>query len=617
MASLWRKLSRSRWDSSDPERNPAPLPLNPQSPSVGVGPSRAGTSLAIQSAHAALNEKAREGALVSSSLAKRMTDISPGNSLVKGGHRRTQTMGGGSVRDLSFMIESGRESFSPTPKASPEKRSRPSTPYKNKDPFVDNQDENNDRAMVLSPVPGPSLTPIIRPTAIRRPPHSILGENTPPQSATMLALQNMATSSPSPRELPKEPKEPKEPETPLADTTNGSKANAKRLHPQASVDSLSGQILSLTSIATALQKEMNQLSRRSRDNATDLMSLKEATRARDEDIRKSLRDLVSKSHERSSTRDPYGGALLLEDKPKSTSPLAEKTARPFALPRIPSLASFSASLDRESTISPATSYAVDTPAVIALLEKILREMPTKEGQESLESRLSEVAHQLSGTAPAGKVEELLRLVQQGQTQSARPLPTIDAAGNVTRTRNFSFDEESNPMELEFSQQSGPIASRMERLLVERDGRRSSAPAARPSEVLNDDLIKIIRNVKDSVAQGGGLTAEVKALVRELRGEVLGMGRELGRRLDEVGNNHEARDVGGDETARIVEDGLAEMKKHMDNVLREHRRQSAASASSRATAVDYQEIYNAMRTALKDSQAGKKQTPDMSRESTLR
>jgi len=78
----------------------------------------------------------------------------------------------------------------------------------------------------------------------------------------MLALQHMS-STPS-----------KESENPLSDITNGATAVSKG--PQ-NLEALSDQILSLTSIATGLQKEMSQLSRRSRDNATDLLSLKEAT----------------------------------------------------------------------------------------------------------------------------------------------------------------------------------------------------------------------------------------------------------------------------------------------------------------------------------------------------
>src|SRR5215469_3629695 len=110
----------------------------------------------------------------------------------------------------------------------------------------------------------------------------------------------------------------------------------------------------------------------------------------------------------------------------------------------------------------------------------------------------------------------------------------------------------------------------------KENMRPGPAASRGSEVLNEDILKIIKSVKDSVAQGGGLTAEVKALVRELRGEVLGMGREIGRKLDEANSkNASEKDASADkeEVARVVQDGLEELKQHMDHILRENRRQS--------------------------------------------
>src|SRR6478609_5355196 len=103
MSALWRSLIRNRWDSSDPERAPPPLPLNPQSPVV----SRAGTSSAIQSAHAALQEKAREAAMVPHPLVKRKPETSPERALLRGSTH--QRMKSASVKDLSHMIESGCE----------------------------------------------------------------------------------------------------------------------------------------------------------------------------------------------------------------------------------------------------------------------------------------------------------------------------------------------------------------------------------------------------------------------------------------------------------------------------------------------------------------------------
>ena len=450
---------------------------------------------------------------------------------------------------------------------------------------------------------------------MRRPQQSILGENTPPQSATMLALHNMPTPA------------AKEADAPLSNVTNGSTALVKATPPNTDSTSLSGQILTLTSIATSLQKEMAALTRRSRDNATDLMSLKQATNSRDEDIRKSLRDLITNIHDpsvRQTARDPFSSGLLIDSKPHNSSFSASKSIRPFSLPRIPSPNSFAASMERDRPSTSGSTYSADAPAIIALLEKIVRDMGTREGQDLLVTRLSDVAEQLGGMASAAKVEELLDLAKNSEQAMVATGSGGGGGGNRGggRDRNFSFGDLSDRPELPFggaSPGSGPMTRRVERLLHENDGRRASAPSTGTANVVNEDILNIIKSVKDSVAQGGGLTAEVKALVRELRGEVLGMGREIRRRLDEIATkDDDAEDqVDKERMERIISEGLKELKDHMDHLLREHRRQSAASASSKASLVDYQEIYNAVRAALKDSPAGRPQQATLNRDDIIR
>ncbi|KAI1341663.1 hypothetical protein F5Y15DRAFT_374904 [Xylariaceae sp. FL0016] len=592
------------WDSSDPDRAPPPLPLNPQSP--GVGTSRTGTSLAIQSAHAALNEKARETALVPH-LPKRMTEpsTSPERALVQrpSPHKRMQSLQPGTVRDMSLMIEGSRDSASPTPRGSPEKErtTRPSTPIRGKDFEKDPLDKENGRPSTPTPMPT-SMTPTVRPS-VRRPQSSILGENTPPQSATMLALQNMMPSSS--RES-----------TPLANVTNDSTGPMKNFSQH---DQLSNQLLTLTNIATALQKEMSQLSRRSRDNATDLMSLKEATHARDEDIRKSLRDLASNADTTRHHKDTYTGGLYLDNKPWNTSPTQPKS-RPFSLPRIPSPNSFAASIDRDSLLSTPSLVSSNegNPASMALLEKIIREMGTKDGQDAMIAHLSELAEKLAGLASAAKVEELIGHIQTMSQEHA----VIPSSGDVSnRSRNFSFDEggEESLRELDWNARNGAMTRGVHSLIQDHEGRHASASKSRANDVLSDDVIKIIRSVKDSVAQGGGLTAEVKALVRELRGEVLGMGREIGRKLEENAVKRDGHARSGSESTsreelvKIVEEGLEQMKVYMHQRLRDHRRSSTDSAKS---TVDYQEVYNALRAAINDSNAEKDQGPDLCREDVM-
>ncbi|KAI1278549.1 hypothetical protein F5Y07DRAFT_360327 [Xylaria sp. FL0933] len=581
------------WDSSDPDRAPPPLPLNPQSPSVGT--SRSGTSLAIQNAHAALTAKAQENALVPV-IHKRNTDFSPERGLVQrpSPHKRMQSLQPGSVRDLSLMIESGRESPNSTPRGSPEKERfpRPATPTRGREPEKEAKSTEKDPSSFSSISIPSNLTPVMRPSS-RWPQHSILGENTPPQSATMLALQNM--SSPPARET----------DSPLANITNNATPQPKT---SASHEQLSSQLLTLTNIATQLQKDMAALSRRSRDNATDLMSLKEATHARDEDIRKSLRELSSSVDPTRHHRDTYTGGLYLDNKAYNSSPVP-KSARPYALPRIPSPNSFAASLDRESILSTPSLVGGETPATMALLEKIIREMGTKDGQDAVLDRLSELAERLVGMASAKKIEELVSDVRAMRQEHA----IVPVAGNGSRS--LSFDSESSGSD--WHRHGGPMNHKVERLIIDKEGRRASAPT-RPNDVLNDEVIKIIHSVKDSVAAGGGLTAEVKALVRELRGEVLGMGRELGRKLEESGgrSSHSSKSENASsraELARIVEESLEQMKLYMQQRLREHRRESTESTKS---VIDYQEIYNAMRTAINDAQESKPQEPQLSRDDVL-
>jgi chromosome segregation ATPase len=442
----------------------------------------------------------------------------------------------------------------------------------------------------------------LRPS-LRRPPQSILGENTPPQSATMLALQTMSA---------------RDVDAPLSNVTNGSNALVRT--PQ-TFDAISNQILSLTSIATSLQREMAQLSRRSKDNATDLVSLKEATNARDEDIRKSLRDLVSNLSE-SGSRLPSGvygsGSYMLDNKPHSSSPRGLNT---ISLPRFPTPDGFSVSMDSESTSSP-MAYNAGGAAAITLLEKILGEMGTKEGQNHLVSRLTDVADRLArdGVSTAKKLEDLVQFIKINQGSQA--LVTHQGGGNrngTGRNRNLSFGE-APKLELNFDQtRNGPMVNRVEQLLGDagnKENRRDSGPS-RAADLINEDILKIIRTVKDSVAQGGGLTAEVKALVRELRGEVLGMGREIGRKLDQVsGKSLNSRDASLDREniSQVIHDGLEELKSHMDRVMRDSRRQSSSSTVSRTT-IDGQEVYNAVKAAMAEMQTVQTRSMD-SQESAL-
>ncbi|OKL62970.1 hypothetical protein UA08_01560 [Talaromyces atroroseus] len=538
------RISIPMWDSSDPERAPPPLPLNP---GAGSPKTRSNASPGIQAATASLAEKMRENAPSSYTINPMPLKSSPEKSLIKGQyHRRMQS--------LQPTSDTRSEFRNYLDNKSPDRKSR--TTIFDHDDFLDKSPTRSGARD--SGRDSPSL--YVSSRYLSKP---ILGENTPP-SATMLALQTM--------QLPSD--EPKSAETSRSSTTTGSP----------NMDGLSAQIQSLTTIATNLQKEMSQLSRRSKDNATDLLSLKAATNSRDEDIRKSIRDLASNitskflDPESASSRSATfasvrSGYSSIDSKPFDSSPNSRKS---FTLPRVPSPGSFAAALERDLCGSPA--QISDGSASIALLEKVLREMATKEAQDQLLELVDEVKKRPAkdgGTKDADQnvtkmLEEILNLVKENPTNRAlvRSGPDLD---------------EASPQ----STRSGPV-------ILSHDSQTGDQKSA-----VSEEVVGLLNRVKNSVAEGGGLTNEVKALVRELRGEVLGMGREIGRKLDEAAeakpNNDAPHALEADEVAEIVRDGLAELKEQMHALIQEHQQTLSRSVSREG--VDAAEVFTAVRSAL--------------------
>jgi len=202
----------------------------------------------------------------------------------------------------------------------------------------------------------------------------------------------------------------KDPDAPLGNITNSGRA---AFNPE----DLSSQLYKLTAIATNLQTEMSQLSRRSKDNATDLISLKEATKTRDEDIRKNLRDVVSSLNVASPTmqgaspdarRTIAGYGLGLLDSKAFNSP-----------PAMPRTASHNSFLEPDRVGSP-SPYSVEGAASVAMLEKIIREMVTKEGQDRLLSSLSELSDKSTkqNVETAKKVGELASFIKDKSDSQA-------------------------------------------------------------------------------------------------------------------------------------------------------------------------------------------------------
>lgn len=324
---------------------------------------------------------------------------------------------------------------------------------------------------------------------------------------------------------------------------------------------------------------MTQLSRRSKDNATDLISLKEATNSRDEDIRKSLKDLVATMNQTQRASSPVPELSQSQNSMSWKDPHMTPTKQ-FTLPRIASPSSFFLD-DRTGSPNP---YSVEGAASVAMLEKIIREMVTKDGQERLITNLQKIVDNANGET-AKKVTELVEFVKQ-------------SSGNNSIIRTTS-----GPAAFQPSPGTGPLTRTMSDGIalhqVADDGRPYASPKA--ADFVSEEMLKFLRKIKDSVAESGCVTMGTKTLLQELRGEVLGMGRELARKIEEAEQAKAEQPTiesghANEQVSVIVQEGLAELKEHMNKVMRERRRQSISSTVTRTT-VDNNEVYDVVKHAL--------------------
>ncbi|KAE9977451.1 hypothetical protein EG328_002037 [Venturia inaequalis] len=574
------------WDSSDPARAPPPLPLNP-----GVGSpqptTRPNTSAHIAAAAQALADRARESAGPAPYVKNEMPEKSPERSLIKGAaHRRMQSLQAPSVRDLRSYLDGTRSPERSSPDRSPERgRSGTVTPMTSrefdKDSIFSSPERNASRTATPTPASRDLLgsAPSLRPTS-RSAPKAILGENTPP-SATMLALQNMPI---------KDYNDP----PPLTDITNSSNSSAPRKSSE-DMGAISTQILSLTTICTSLQREMANLSRRSKDNATDLVSLKEATNSRDEDIRKSLRELVQNLHPGGSTSGLFGSST-----PRANPNYGMSTPPPgksFTLPRIPS----PSSIFDERVGSP-SPFSMDGVASVAMLEKIIREMMTKDGQEHILTTLSNLFDKASKDSgeTAKKVEEMRQQIQDAlEKQASQALVPCNHPTSGEAPRNLEQSSESGPL-TRITRDIQNVNTSNGQSNGGEDA-QSSYTSPKAADFVSDEMIKLLKKIKESVGQTGGMVGEMKAQQRDLRGEVLHMGRDIARKIDESRKPASgARAIedgsGKQDIARIVTEGLAELKKHLDETMRDKRRQSSSTTVSRSS-VNSQEVYEVVKHSL--------------------
>ncbi|KAJ5385224.1 hypothetical protein N7517_003135 [Penicillium concentricum] len=567
------------WDSSDPERAPPPLPMNPRSMSPMSPATRSNVSPNIQAVAAKFTERPSEHAPSSyTTNPMPLKSSSPERSLVKGQHhKRMQSLQPEDTRQdarSDFMNYLENRSPERPLRATIIEAAKPRDPTKSISSPALRQDADREMSYSLSS------------RYLSKP---ILGESTPP-SATMLALQNMQLplepDPPSPSKPPKMIAAPFEPQP----------------HPtkNTSMDTLSNQIHSLTDIASGLQREMMNLSRRSKDNATDLVSLKAATNARDEDIRKSLKDLSShlttKYLDADATRFDFSNLFKGGDGPNPKDPDSPVSKRSYSVPRMPSPNPFA--FDRDSCVSPAPIS--DGSAALALLEKVLREMATKEGEERILELVEEIRSRPAATASdkdaddkiTVMLEEILNLVKEDPASKA----LVRSYGMAANPDNIESGDASP--EATRSGSMGSVDPEIVRALDLSKSDKGDGSSPNPDEVL-----AILRSVKNSVVEAGGMTNGVKSLVRELRGEVLGMGRELGRRLDEIETSRandepeeQPRAAGPEEVSAIVNRSLDDLKEQLAATINESRQQSSDLSEFRST-MNSAAIYSVVKKAL--------------------
>ncbi|KAF7122835.1 hypothetical protein CNMCM5793_000945 [Aspergillus hiratsukae] len=569
-----RHQSVPMWDSSDPERAPPPLPLNPGSTSPAT---KGNVSPNIQAVAANFTEKMRENVPSPYTTNPMPSKSSPEKSLIKGQfHKRMQSLQNADTRSEFLNYLENRSPERPLRASIMDSTTRPEEKSPTKSAGASDRDSDKDAPSIL-----------ISNRYLSKP---ILGESTPP-SATMLALQNMQLpdeGEPQPRHGESDPFT-----TPKRPTAH-------------SLETLSTQIISLTDIASNLQREMAQLSRRSKDNATDLISLKAATNARDEDIRKSLRDLSSSLAAKlldpdATTRWDFSSLLgsdqTINSRESDSSPRSSRKS--FSAPRMPSPNPFAAAMERELCASP--TPISDGSASIALLEKVLREMATKEGQEKLLDLVDEIKSRSledsSDRQPDATIvkmlEEILNLVKESSESKAlvrsRAVPAQRGASfHATNPKDVNPEQAYAPDMEVIQNESGPVIER---------------PNQQLDNSVAEEMLAIMQRVKTSVIEGGGMTNEVKALVRELRGQVLGMGRDLARKLEEIENIRSAGDdepkaPSKDEIANIVEHSLQELKNQLSHIMSEHR-QHASALSEFRSAMNGAEIYSIVKRVMEE------------------
>lgn len=259
-------------------------------------------------------------------------------------------------------------------------------------------------------------------------------------------------------------------------------------------ETITSQLSGLTSIANSLQREMTNLSRRSKDNATDLISLKEATKSRDEDIRQSLRDLVHGLHTIESDRLLTNSSIPLITSGASTSSRSSSYAS-----------------DNYNT-APGTRGIDKSGLEMAALERVLREMSTKDEQD--------------------RVIDLLRDIQDTINK-----PQLDRLQNEEKILSLLEDFK----EREYAK-----------------GKELAIPGEVKDRAMDEQILSILEHIRDSVYEKEEKESDGKilALLEEMK--------ERGENSQVISLLEELREQRGDSRINAVLSSLEELKGEAGN-----------------------------------------------------
>lgn len=337
------------------------------------------------------------------------------------------------------------------------------------------------------------------------------------------------------------------------------------------LETITSQLSGLTSIANSLQREMTNLSRRSKDNATDLISLKEATKSRDEDIRQSLRDLVHGLHSLESDRLLTNSSLPLITSGASTSSRASSYAS-------------------DNFTTPAGARGEKSGLEMAALERVLREMSTKDEQDRVIDLLRDIQDTLNKPQldRLENEEKILSLLEEFKERDYTKGKELVIPG---RERDSDMDEKILSM-----------LQNIRETLYQREERESDVR-----------IISLLEELKQMEEKGEN--AQVISLLEEFRD------REGGSKIDAVLSSlEELRDGGGDERVLSLLEGIKaridSVKEDLTNSLsssitrRSPSAQDATGTESTRDAVESDEILNALNHIKRGVDSGEETTRDV-------